>query len=116
VCVHLDATAANWIKQAAEKYHDLQPQVADLSLLYLAQLLNIEHVFTLDRRDFSVYQNATQPGLILLPADFGSWQFVPSNIIEYRQNIFPRANGPRYPSLGQRPRFIRSAHTEGLKA
>jgi predicted nucleic acid-binding protein len=70
VCVHLDETAANWIMRAVEKYRDLQPQVADLSLLYLAQSLKIEHVFTLDRRDFSVYQKAVQPALILLPENY----------------------------------------------
>ena len=38
------------------KYQKLRPQLADASLVYLAEREDIDTVFTLDRRDFSVYR------------------------------------------------------------
>ena len=46
-CVHLDLSALEWIAKQAEQYRSLKPQLADLSLLYLANQLKISHVFTL---------------------------------------------------------------------
>lgn len=40
------------------KYHKLGQQVADISLVYLAEREGLDTVFTLDRRDFSVYRAA----------------------------------------------------------
>lgn len=36
-CMHLDRTATDIMARAAAKYQDLSPQIADLSLLYLAE-------------------------------------------------------------------------------
>lgn len=50
-----------------QKYCDLQPQLADVSLVYLAERDGISTVFTLDRRDFSVYRIKQNQPLDLLP-------------------------------------------------
>jgi hypothetical protein len=34
----------------------LKPQLADASLMYVAEQNGIEHVFTLDRRDFTIFR------------------------------------------------------------
>jgi predicted nucleic acid-binding protein len=56
-CPPLDAAAAYWIATCANRYADLKPQLADLTLLYLAQREKIDLVFTLDRRDFLVFRS-----------------------------------------------------------
>lgn len=52
----LEPQAAEWIRQFNRKYADQSPQLADASLMYLADTLNLETIFTLDYRDFSVYR------------------------------------------------------------
>jgi predicted nucleic acid-binding protein len=66
-CQHLDLAAVDWMKAAAEKYADLSPQLADLSLLYLAEQQGTRNIFTLDRRDFLVYRNSAGEPFNLLP-------------------------------------------------
>lgn len=68
VCVELDSQAASWMASCIQKYADLEPQLADVSLLYLAEREGISSVFTLDRRDFSVYRIDRNQPLALLPA------------------------------------------------
>ena len=70
ICLELDANAADWLIREARLYADLLPQLADLSLVYLAHQREIEHVFTLDRRDFSVYRSKNRQPFTLLPASF----------------------------------------------
>jgi uncharacterized protein len=65
---HLPQSALSWLKKTAEQYADLRPQVADLSLLYLAERLKVDQVFTLDRRDFTVYRTAEGKPFQLLPS------------------------------------------------
>jgi uncharacterized protein len=50
-----------------KKYASLQPQFTDAMLVYLANRENIETIFTLDRRDFSVYRSARKKPFRLLP-------------------------------------------------
>lgn len=57
------------IRRLADKYQSLRPQLADLTLLYLAERDGLETVFTLDRRDFKVFRLANGKALHLLPAD-----------------------------------------------
>jgi predicted nucleic acid-binding protein len=66
-CPPLDAAAANWIASYERRYADLQPQLADLTLVYLAQRERIELVFTLDRRDFLVFRNDENKAFRLVP-------------------------------------------------
>jgi predicted nucleic acid-binding protein len=45
----------------------MRPQVADAALVYLAGREKIETVFTLDRRDFSVYRASGRRALSIVP-------------------------------------------------
>ncbi len=67
-CAPLDLNATERFIQYANKYADLKPQLADLSLLYLAEQRDIAVVLTLDRRDFLVYRTSTGKSLTLIPA------------------------------------------------
>ncbi|WP_425615656.1 type II toxin-antitoxin system VapC family toxin [Anatilimnocola sp. NA78] len=69
-CVDFDADFAPWCRQMLAKYHDLKPQLADLSLVYIANQLETNTIFTLDRRDFTVYRNSQEHPFDLLPAGF----------------------------------------------
>ncbi|MEX2316937.1 MAG: hypothetical protein WD669_07285 [Pirellulales bacterium] len=53
-CLHVQPAAMPWLAAVADQYRNLEPQLADLTLLFLADRLRIRHIFTLDRRDFSV--------------------------------------------------------------
>ena len=63
----LDETAAPWIVTFLHRYRDLGGQLADACLVYLAEHEQIETVFTLDRRDFSVYRLNDKRALNILP-------------------------------------------------
>ena len=54
--LNLPEDALGWIADLTDQYKDLRPQLADASLLYIAQQLKTDTVFTFDRRDFSVYR------------------------------------------------------------
>jgi uncharacterized protein len=66
-CYELDADAAVWMDAFLQKYADQSPQLANASLMYVAERENIDLVFTLDRRDFGVYRLARNQPLRLLP-------------------------------------------------
>ena len=50
------------------KYEDQSFQLADAALMWLAEREEIENIFTLDRRDFSVYRKSSGEPLQVLPA------------------------------------------------
>jgi predicted nucleic acid-binding protein len=50
------------------RYPKLKPDLADAMLVHLAEREGIETVFTLDRRDFSIYRYGRKRRLKLLPA------------------------------------------------
>ena len=54
--VGLDQIFLTWYKQFASRYADHDVQIADASLVWLAEQLNTNVVFTLDRRDFSTFR------------------------------------------------------------
>jgi predicted nucleic acid-binding protein len=66
-CVELDAAAVSRMNELAQKYSDMRPQLADLSLLVVADRESLDTVFTLDHRDFSIYRNAGGQPFRLLP-------------------------------------------------
>jgi uncharacterized protein len=61
------AAEAGQIEDIMEKYESLRPQFADAMLVYLAHRENIETIFTLDRRDFSVYRTGRKKPFQLVP-------------------------------------------------
>jgi predicted nucleic acid-binding protein len=67
VCVDLGPDAAAWMRSFLDRYADLRPQLADASLVYAAERLGTETIFTLDRRDFVVFRSAAGRPFRLLP-------------------------------------------------
>lgn len=63
----LEPEALPWIANFFGRYPELERQLADACLVYLAERENIETVFTLDRRDFSIYRRTGNRGFRLLP-------------------------------------------------
>jgi predicted nucleic acid-binding protein len=50
-----------------KRYEDIHPQLADVALVYLANREQIETVFTLDRRDFSIYRSGPRRMFRIIP-------------------------------------------------
>lgn len=65
--LELDAEALPWMADFLRRYEKLGAQLADAVLMYLAEREKIDTVFTLDRRDFSVYRLSGNRSLRLLP-------------------------------------------------
>lgn len=70
-CPVLDASSAAAISAYAQQYASLRPQLADLSLLHLADRRGVQKIFTLDRRDFLVYRTAVGTSLELVGPEAG---------------------------------------------
>jgi predicted nucleic acid-binding protein len=66
-CVELDAAASASIAKLAQTYADIRPQLADLSLVHIAEREGIDAVFTLDYRDFSIYRDSRGQTFRLFP-------------------------------------------------
>ena len=52
----LKAGEISSIAALLKRYSDMQPELADATLVYLAEREQIDTIFSLDRRDFSVYR------------------------------------------------------------
>jgi hypothetical protein len=65
--VELDKRAPSWIGSFLGRYANLKPDLADGALVYLAEREGVSTVFTLDRRDFSVYRLSEGRALRILP-------------------------------------------------
>jgi hypothetical protein len=63
----LDSRAPAWIAAFISRYRNLEPDLADAALAYLAERENITTLFTLDRRDFSAYRRKDGRTFTLLP-------------------------------------------------
>lgn len=63
----LAGAEASAIAEVMEEYEDIRPQLADASLVYLADREGIDTIFTLDRRDFGVYRSAHKRAFRILP-------------------------------------------------
>lgn len=57
------------IERLRARYASLNPQLADLAILHLAEREGLETVFTLDRRDFGVFRLKGRKRLRLLPEE-----------------------------------------------
>ena len=58
---------AEWMAAFFKRYDNLEPQLADAMLMYLAERHQITTIFTIDRRDFSIYRLSNGQALELLP-------------------------------------------------
>lgn len=63
----LQSAEAAQIAKLMERYKDLRPQLADAALVYLAERDDFDLIFTLDRRDFSVYQRGRKHSFRIIP-------------------------------------------------
>ena len=59
--------ALTWMVDFMDRYWNMRAQLADASLMYVAEREQIDTVFTLDRRDFSVYRTSKNRGLKIVP-------------------------------------------------
>ena len=64
----LNDTQQGRCRQLMEKYSDLPMDLADGTLVVLAESQGIKTVFTLDHKDFRVYKPARIKNFTLLPA------------------------------------------------
>lgn len=55
------------IAAVMKKYSDIRPQLADAALVYLAGRERIGTIFTLDRRDFSIYRIGRRRPFRIIP-------------------------------------------------
>lgn len=58
---------AQAIALVMKRYESIRPQLADAVLVYLAGRERIEAIFTLDRRDFSIYRTGRKRSFRILP-------------------------------------------------
>jgi predicted nucleic acid-binding protein len=64
----LDESGMPALHAFLRRYHKLKPDLADAALVYLAERKGIGTIFTLDRRDFSVYRYGRNRRLKIIPA------------------------------------------------
>ena len=67
ILADLGDDAPNWLSEFFSRFSDREPQLADAALIYLAEKLSIEVVFTLDQRDFSIYRTNDNRALRIVP-------------------------------------------------
>jgi predicted nucleic acid-binding protein len=65
--VELDAKALAWIIAFMDRYASAKAQLADAALMFIAEREGIDRVFTLDRRDFSIYRTTHGRALTIVP-------------------------------------------------
>ena len=63
----LQSAESAQIAKLMDQYKDLRPQFADAALVYLAARDDFDLIFTLDRRDFSVYQSGRKHAFRIIP-------------------------------------------------
>jgi uncharacterized protein len=57
-----------WFSEFFGRYRDQKPELADASLVYVAEQLMVDTVFTLDRRHFHIFRLAGGRSFNLIPA------------------------------------------------
>lgn len=63
----LAGSEAEAIAALMKRYEDIRPQFADVALVYLAIREKIDAIFTLDRRDFSIYRSGRRSNFRIVP-------------------------------------------------
>ncbi len=61
-----------WFGSFFKRYAKMAPQLADATLVYLAEHLDTDQVFTVDHRDFSIYRIGKNRAFRLLPEQLWS--------------------------------------------
>ncbi|MBV9123432.1 MAG: PIN domain-containing protein [Planctomycetes bacterium] len=64
----VDEEAMPWLAAFLRRYSKIEPDLADATLVYLAERERIPTVFTLDQRDFSLYRYSHHRRLKILPS------------------------------------------------
>lgn len=64
----IDEGAMPWLASFLRRYREIEPDLADATLVYLAEQEDIPTVFTVDQRDFSVYRYRTNRRLEIIPS------------------------------------------------
>jgi len=63
----LAGAEAKNIAALMKRYESMRPQLADAALVHLAGREGIDTIFTLDRRDFSIYRTSRRRSFRILP-------------------------------------------------
>jgi hypothetical protein len=63
----LTSSQAKLIASLMKQHESMRPQLADAALVYRAGRERIETIFTLDRRDFSIYRTSRRRSFHILP-------------------------------------------------
>jgi predicted nucleic acid-binding protein len=63
----IQSSEAAQIARLMEKYKNIRSQLADAALIYLAERDGFNLIFTLDRRDFSVYRAGRERVFRIIP-------------------------------------------------
>jgi predicted nucleic acid-binding protein len=63
----LAGSEAKAIASLMKRYESIRPRLADAALVHLAARERIETIFTLDRRDFSIYRTHRKRSFRILP-------------------------------------------------
>jgi predicted nucleic acid-binding protein len=64
----VDEAAMPWLAVFLRRYAKIHPDLADATLVYLAEREGIYTVFTLDQRDFAVYRYSRNRRLKIVPS------------------------------------------------
>lgn len=67
-CADLPTDAATWLDAFYARFADHAPDLADATLMLLAEREGVETVFSLDRRDFAIYRTSDNRSLKVIPA------------------------------------------------
>jgi predicted nucleic acid-binding protein len=63
----LSGADAEAIASVMKRYEEIRPQLADATLVYLANREQIDTIFTLDYRDFSIYRRGRKRAIRIVP-------------------------------------------------
>lgn len=65
--LRLAGAEAEAVAAVIKQYEDIRPPLADAALVYLAMREQIETIFTLDQRDFSIYRSGRKRMFRIVP-------------------------------------------------
>lgn len=63
----IESREAVEIAKLMEKHRNIRPQLADAALVYLAERDSFDVIFTIDRRDFTVYNAGRKRAFRIIP-------------------------------------------------